>query len=133
MKKDIQIPLVTEVFVAAVLEENKEFQSMDWNAYIINSKSIPLEMVLIVSRGFDIKNTTSTMRHSIKILPARSFAKIEFMEEGVLGLENEFLVTFFEENRMQEKKFVFNKNSIKESGLESLPIMEHKGILAKGV
>lgn len=131
MKKDIQIPPVTGVFIAAVREENKDFRSMDWNAYLINDKNVPLEMVLIVARGYDEKDTTSTMRHTIKVLPAKSFAKIEFMEDTVLRLNNEFLVTYFEENTMFEKKFLFPKNSIKVSAVMDVPVLNKKGILAK--
>lgn len=131
MKKDISIPEVEEVYVAAVREENKEFRSRDWNAYIINNKNVPLEMVLIIARGYDSKNATSTMRHSIKVLPAKSYAKIEFMQDDILKLKNEFLVTFFDGNRMSEKQFSFSKNSIKESAVEALPVMQEKGILAQ--
>lgn len=104
---------------------------MDWNAYLINDKNVPLEMVLIVARGYDEKDTTSTMRHTIKVLPAKSFAKIEFMEDTVLRLNNEFLVTYFEENTMFEKKFLFPKNSIKVSAVMDVPVLNKKGILAK--
>lgn len=130
MKKDIEIPLGKGVFVAAVLEENNDFQTRDWNAYIINSNSFPLEMVLIVTRGYDKKESTSTMRHTIKLLPAKSFAKIEFLEDQVLRLNNEFLITYFEENKMIEKKFVFKKNSIKESALSEIPLIPKMGLLA---
>ncbi|QED38539.1 hypothetical protein FK178_12790 [Antarcticibacterium arcticum] len=130
MKKDIEIPPVTGVFIAAVREENKEFRSMDWNAYLINDKNVPLEMVLIVTRGYDEKDSTSTMRHTIKVLPAKSFAKIEFMEDSVLRLNNEFLVTFFEGNTMFEKKFLFPGNSIKATALTNIPVINKKGILA---
>ena len=51
MKKDIQIPVVTDVFMAIVKEYNADFKCDDWNAYIINNKSVDLEMVLIVSKG----------------------------------------------------------------------------------
>lgn len=131
MKKDIIIPEVEEVYVAAVREKNEEFQSLDWNAYIINNKTVPLEMVLIVARGYDAKDTTSTMRHSIKILPARSFAKIEFLQEEVLRLNNEFLVSFFENNKMYEQKFIFKSNTIRENLTVELPVMPGKGILAQ--
>lgn len=131
MKKDISIPEVEGVFIAAVRQENKEFRSMDWNAFLINDKNEPIEMVLILARGFDGKDTTSTMRHSIKILPAKSYAKIEYMQDEVLGLNNEFLVTFFENNRMYEKTFTFAKNTVKEDAAVKLPVMPAKGILAK--
>src|SRR5690606_16396103 len=119
------------IFIAAVLEENKEFRSQDWNAYIINSKPVPLEMVLIVSRGFDNKRATATMRHTIKILPARSYAKIEYLQDQVLELNNEFMVSFFEGNKMYEKTFLFEKHSVKASSMIEIPVMDQKGIKAK--
>lgn len=131
MKKDIDIPEVKSVYVAAVLEENKEFRSRDWNAYIINDKNIPLEMILIVARGYDKADSTSTMRHSIKVLPSKSYAKIEFLQDEILRLNNEFLITYFEDNKMYEKRFIFKKNSIKESGLKEIPVMNIKGILSE--
>ena len=131
MKKDIEIPQVEGVFIGAVLEENKEFRSQDWNAYIINSKPVPLEMVLIVTRGFDNKRVTATMRHTIKILPARSYAKIEYLQNEVLELNNEFMVSFFEENKMYEKTFLLEKHSVKESLMTEIPVMKQQGIKAK--
>jgi len=131
LKKDIEIPEVEGVFIAAVLEDNREFRSRDWNAYIINAKPVPLEMILIVTRGYDSKRSTATMRHTIKVLPARSFAKIEFLQDEVLGLNNEFLVTFFEGNSMFEKTFTLVKNSVKESEIKELPVMPVKGITAQ--
>jgi len=131
VKKDIKIPLVTGVFVAAVPEDNKEFSTRDWNAYIINDKNVPLEMVLIVARGHDSKDVTSVMRHSIKVLPAKSYAKIEFLYDEILRLKNEFLVTYFEEDVMHEKRFFFEENSVKESAVENLPVMPLRGVLAE--
>lgn len=131
MKEDIDIPEASGVYLAAVREQHEEFKTLDWNAYIINDRNEPLEMVLLVSRGFDEKSTTSTMRHSIKVLPAKSFAKIEFLQEEVLKLSNEFAVTWFADDKMYEKKFVFGKKTIKEASLQPIPVMGKKGVLAK--
>lgn len=131
MQKDIQIPEVENVHVAAVLEENKDFRSLDWNVYLINERDSAIETVLIVSKGYDGKDMTSTMRHSIKILPARSYAKVEFMQDEVLKLTNEFSVSFFAEGKMFHKNFLFQKNTIRESRLEEIPVMPQKGVIAK--
>lgn len=131
MKKDIEIPEVKGVFVAAVYEKNEEFQSMDWNAYLINDRETPLETVLIVTKGYDEKDVTSTMRHSIKVLPPRSFAKVEFLQDEVLKLNNEFSVSFFSEGKMYHKKYVFRKNTINEKALQGIPVMTKKGVLLK--
>ncbi|SDR82659.1 hypothetical protein SAMN04487764_0780 [Gillisia sp. Hel1_33_143] len=130
MKKDIEIPEVKGVYVAAVREKHAEYQTMDWNAYIINDTDTALEMVLLVTRGYTELDTTSTMRHSIKVLPAKSFAKIEFLQEDVLKLNNEFAVTFFADNKMFERTYVFEQNTIAEKDVKALPVMIQKGILA---
>lgn len=130
MKRDIEIPEVNNVHVAALREKHLEYHTMDWNAYIINDRDIPLEMVLIVSKGSDKKSATSVMRHSIKVLPEKSYAKIEFLQEEVLRLENQFSVTFFAEGKMFEKTFVFPENTIREEDEKKLPVIDQKGILA---
>lgn len=131
MKKDIDIPNVEGVFVAAVREENEEFRSMDWNAYLINDRDATIETVLIVTRGYDDKDVTSTMRHTIKELPPQSFAKVEFLQDEVLKLNNEFSVSFFAEGKMFHKKYTFRKNSINEKALQEIPVMTKKGVLLK--
>ena len=133
MKKDIKIPEVTDVFMAVVKEYNAEFQCNDWNAYIINNKEIDLEMVLIVSKGYDEDKLleTSLMRHKIDKLPAKSFAKVELLQDEVLKLSNFFNVTFFEENNMLDKKYLFKKGSIKDSSLRNIPLLNKRGILVK--
>lgn len=131
MKKDIDIPKVEGVYVAAVREKNEEFQSMDWNAYLINDREAPVDTVLIVTRGYDDKDVTSTMRHTIKELPPKSFAKVEFLQDDVLKLNNEFSVSFFADGKMYHKKYIFRKNTINEKALQEIPVMPKKGVLLK--
>ncbi|MDX1543126.1 MAG: hypothetical protein R3214_04195 [Christiangramia sp.] len=131
MKKDIEIPQVKDVFVAAVREFNEEFQADEWNVYLINDSSQDLEMVLIVAKGHDKKRETSVMRHKIEKLPSKNFAKIEFIQDEVLALNNEFRVSYFSNSKMFDKKFVFSKNSIRESELDEIPLIPKKGVLAK--
>ena len=133
MKTDIQIPEVTEVFMAIVKEYNDIFQCEDWNAYLINNKETALEMVLIVSKGYDEDRLieTSLIRHKIEILPSKSFAKIELLQEDVLKLSNFFNVTFFEGNTMFDKKYLFEKGTVKEGALRMIPLLNKKGILVK--
>ena len=131
MKKDIEIPESKGIYLAAVREKNEEFQSMEWNAYLINDRETSIEMVLIVTKGFDQEESTYTMRHSIKMLPAKSFAKIEFLQEEVLRLNNQFSVTYFADNKMYEKTFLFRKNSINEAALKDLPVIKKQGVLVK--
>lgn len=131
VKEDISFPEVKKVFVAMVREEHREYHTMDWNAYIINDRKDTIETVLIVSKGYAEGKETSVMRHKVKELPPQSFAKIEFLQEDLLKLNNEFSVTFFAEGQMFHKKFVFTKNSINEQALRDIPVMQQKGVLVK--
>jgi len=131
MKKDIDIPEVKNVHVAVVQEKHLEYKTLDWNAYIINNSDTDLETVLIVSQGKSETKITPPMRHTIAKLPARSYAKIEFMQEKVLELNNTFKVTFFEGNKMFDKTYIFRKNTINEKALQTLPLMQLRGVLVK--
>jgi len=133
MKKDIEIPEVTDVLMAVVKEYNEEFQCDDWNAYIINNKEEDIEMVLIVSKGYDEDKLieTAVLRHKIEKLPANSFTKVELMQEDILKLSNFFNVTFFEDSQMFEKKYLFEKGAIKEGNLRIIPMLNKRGILVK--
>jgi hypothetical protein len=129
MKKDIQIPEVTDVFLAVVKEYNETFRADDWNVYIINNKSVDLEMVLIVSKGFDDKDTTSTMRHKVEKLLANSYAKFELIQPELFKLNNEFKVSFFEGNQLKDKIFLFEKGSLKDGNLRLISQLDKKGII----
>ncbi|MFD1292885.1 hypothetical protein ACFQ5N_03460 [Lutibacter holmesii] len=133
MKKDIELPEVTNVYMAIVKEYNDEFKCEDWNAYIINNKEVDLEMVLIVSKGYDEDTLTETavLRHKIEKLPAQSFAKVELLQEDVLKLSNFFNVTFFEGSKMFDKKYLFEKGTIKEGNLRTVAMLNKRGILVK--
>ena len=131
MKKDIQIPQGTDVYVALVQEYNEIYKTYDWNTYIINDKDVPLQMILIVSRGYTQDKETSIMRHKLDNLPPKSYAKIEIMHEDVLALNNEFKVTFFEANIMFDKTYLFRKNTINQKALQNIPLMAAKGVLVK--
>ena len=129
MKKDITIPEVKDVHVAVVREQHIEYKTQDWNAYIINNSDDDLDTVLIVTRGYNDKKITPVMRHTIAKLPARSYAKIEYLQEKVLELNNEFKITFFEGNQMFDKTYLFRKNTINEKALQTIPLMQLRGVL----
>ena len=131
MKKDIEISIAKDVHVAAIHEWNEEFLSKEWNAYVINNRTTPIDMVLIVSKGYDGERKTSVMRHAIGVVAAKSFQKIEMIQEEVLSLANEFFVTYYADSKIYEKRFLFEKNSVNEHSLSEIPLLEKKGIFAK--
>ena len=131
MKKDIEIPIAKNVHVAIVHEWNDEFLEKNWNAYIINDRDSKIEAVIAVSNGYEGDRKTSTMRHGLGDIPAKSFRKIEILQEDILAFNNEFFVTFFADDKLYEKRFLFEKYSISESNLGPIPVMELEGVLAE--
>ena len=131
MKKDIEIPKVEGVYIAVVYEYNDIYKINDWNAYIINDKDVDLDIVLIVTSGYNDEKITSTFRKKLDVLPKKSYAKIELMPEELFALNNTFKVSFFEGNTMFDKTYLFRKNTINLKALQSIPLMEVKGVLVK--
>ncbi|WP_452224861.1 hypothetical protein [Lacinutrix chionoecetis] len=131
MKKDIHIPKVEGVYIAVVNEYNDVYKTQDWNAYIINNKDVDLEMVLIVTSGYSKDKMTSIFRKKLDLLPKKSYAKIELMQEDLFALNNQFKVTFFEGNQMFDKTYTFRKNTINLQALQPLPLMDAKGVMVK--
>jgi hypothetical protein len=131
LKKDIEIPKVKDVYIAIVNEYNDIYKTKDWNAYIINDKEVDLEMVLIVTTGYNEDKITSTFRKKLEKLPAKSYAKIELMQEELFALNNTFKVSFFEGSTMFDKTYLFRKNTINLKALQPIPLMKAKGVLVR--
>ena len=135
MKKDIEIPKSENVFVAAIKEWNEDFQENSWYAYLINNNNQPLEMAIVVSKAYGTINgemrKTGHFRHAFKEVAANSGVKIELLENNVLQLNNEFSVTYFLDNKLYDKKFVFTQNSINDKALSDVPNMKDRGVLVK--
>ena len=131
MRKDIEIPAVENVYIVAVKEWDKDFTGQQWNIYFVNNRKDKIDTVLVVSRGESNDKKTSTLRHGLGNLDSKTSAKVELISEAVLGFTNEYLVTFFAENKLFERKFTFGPNSISEEKIIEIPALEKEGIFAK--
>ena len=135
MKKDIKIPTVENVFLAAVPEWSDDFMETIWNVYLINDSDYRLESVMVVSKAFGTLDgemkKTSSLRHAFIEVPAISVVKIEMIEKSVLQLNNEFMVTYFIGSKLFDKKFTFVKNTIIETNMEEVPILFVDGVTVK--
>jgi len=131
MRKDIEIPKVENVHIVAVKEWDKDFTAQHWNVYLINDRKDVISTVLVLSRGKSDDRKTSTLRHGLGNLLPKSAVKVEFIPTEVLGFTNEYLLTFFAENKLFERRFVFEPNSISEENVIEIPVLESEGVLAK--
>ncbi|MNX51318.1 hypothetical protein D3C86_819710 [compost metagenome] len=133
MKKDIIIPEVENVFLAAVQEWSDDFMEKVWYVYLVNDSDFNLDSVMVVSKAFGTidgeMKKTSLLRHAFVEVPAVSVVKIEMIEKSVLVLNNEFMLTFFIGDKLYDKKFIFKANSINEEATEEVPILFVEGII----
>ena len=135
MKKDIIVPKVENVFLAVVYEWSDDFMEKVWYAYLVNDSDFLIESVMVVSKAYgsidgEIKKT-SLLRHAFVAVEAVSVVKIEMIEKSVLTLDNEFMLTFFMDNKLYDKKFIFKANTINEVNVEEVPILFVDGIIVK--
>jgi hypothetical protein len=134
MKKDIIIPTGTNVHIVAFQEWNDDFMENSWYAYLINDTDDLLEMAMVVSRAYGLINgeerKTGTFRHAFAKVEPRTAVKVELLENNVLQLNNEFLLSYFANGQLFDKTFVFRTNSINEKAGDDLPIINKKGVFA---
>ena len=134
MRKDINPPPVEDVALAVVKEEN-ELGSIEWNVYAINLKNETIEGVLVTSKGYGSLNgedvKTSTLRHFLDTIPSKGFAKVELIVENLFGIHNEYWLSFYLNKVMYDKKYIFLAESIREENLIIIPLINKKGVMIK--
>lgn len=135
MKKDIEIPKVENVFLAAIQEWNDDFMENVWYVYLVNDSDYDLDGVMVVSKAFGTidgeMKKTSLLRHAFQHVPTQSLVKVELIEKSVLELNNEFMVTYFIGNTLYDKKFIFRKNTINERATEEVPHIWKNGVVVR--
>ncbi len=133
MKKDIEIRKVTDVGIAIIPPIIESIEHGLWDVYLINQKAIPLQNVIISSKGFGErageKVQTSTFRFFYEEIPPYSSVKIETIQTELFDLAHEFLVSFSQDNYLFDKRFVFVKGSICAENFTFVPLLEQQGVL----
>ena len=116
--------------MAIVKEDNEE-----WAVYLINQKDVPLENVLVVSKGYGKVDgeqvETSQLRHFIEVVPAMGGAKVEKVVDEVFGLTNEYMLSFYIDRLIYDKKYIFLAESVIEDNLVVVPLLEKPGVLIR--
>lgn len=135
MKKDINPPKVENVAVAVVQEKNELNQDV-WNVYLINQRPETIENVLVSSKGYitDVEGNetkTSMLRHAVGNIEQNEYALIEPIMEDVFALHNEYWVSFFVDNEMYDKKYIFLAETIKSENFIKIPVINKQGVMIK--
>lgn len=135
MKADLPENIVKDILIAVVLE-NETAVAKNWTVYLINDKDVEIENVLISSKGYGEKDgrnvITSTLRHFLGNVAAKSSDKVEAIDEQVFGLANEYWVSFYVDGVMYDKKYIFLPESIVDGNLVRVPIVNKPGVIIGG-
>lgn len=133
MIKDIKQPKVTDIAMAVVQEEIEGENS--WFVYLLNLKDVEIEGVLVSSKGYgELKGEsvkTSMLRHFLDVIKPASFEKVEPIMENVFSLSNEYWVSFYINNVMYDKKFIFLPETIHERNFTQIPLIGKKGVMIR--
>jgi hypothetical protein len=134
MREELFGPKVENVGVAVVQLLNEE-NLPEYCVYLLNFREDIIEGIIITSTGYgENVNTgekikTSTLRHCIELLLPNEAAKIEPIMEDVFGISNEYWVSFWIDDVMYDKKFVFPPETICEKNLKPIKQLGARGIM----
>ena len=131
MKISELIPKVEGIEIAVLLED----EGAEYSVFLRNGKEDIIEGIIITSVGYGEdpstgeKIRTSTLRHSLEVMLPKEIAKIELIVPEVFGLYNEYWVSFWINDTMYDKKFVFVPESISEKNMKIIPLLGEKGVM----
>ena len=138
MLKDIPRIEVIDIAIAimpAEAEEQSPKEGALWNVYILNLKKVPIDNVIVSSKGYGSLNgemvKTSTLRQFLGTIAPNTYMQVEAIQEKVFGLNNEYLVSFYIKSEIFDKKFVFLPETIKEDFFTNVPILNRKGVMIR--
>lgn len=136
MREELHGPKVEDVAMAVVQQRNEEDEKI-YYAYLLNLREDIMEGIIVTSKGYGQnvdsgeKVKTSTLRHSLEILLPNEAAKIEPLMEEVFALSNEYWVSFWINDTLYDKKFIFLAESISEDNMKKLPILGEVGVIIR--
>ncbi|WP_026998882.1 hypothetical protein [Eisenibacter elegans] len=135
MKKDIDFPAVTDVYIAVVRSEIQTEE--EWLVYLINNSATTLTHTFVAASGYGLspdtqdQQTTSTLRHHFAEVAAYSATAIERIQPSVFHLQNQYWLSYYIEDKLYDQRFIFYPDSIQVAHLKPLPLMKSLGILAE--
>ena len=133
MKKDLNIPKVEGVGIAIAEEEIKGDTVL--RAYLVNFNKFELKNVLISTKGYglvnEVKKTTSKFSHFLGDINPMDAQAFETISDEVIGLNNEFFLTYYIDGQIYDKKYIFLPESISKSNFIEISVLNKKGVLIK--
>lgn len=132
MIRDIPVPIVQHVTLAVVREKDNLMQDF-WRVYLINNNDVAIENTLVASTGYGEilgqQQKTSTLRHFLQTVNAKSSVIVEPIDPSVFHLNNEYWISYYIGKDLYDKRFVFLPESICKDNLTFIPEMDREGVL----
>ena len=134
MREELKGPKVENVAIALVeipLENNEK----EYIVYLLNLRDDIMEGIIVASTGYGENPTTgeqvktSTLRKGIELMLPNEAARIEPIMPDLFDLTNEFWVSFWVNDTMYDKRFVFEAGSIEPEKFKEIPQLKAKGII----
>jgi hypothetical protein len=131
MKDDIDFPKVDKVGVCAVPDEKEGMKV--WVVHVLNMLPGTITNVLVSTRGYGKKDDqevkTSQLRHYFEEVKSMDTRQVEIVPQDLEGLNNQFWVSYYYNDQLFDKKFIFLPDSLIEDNMMELPVLKQKGIL----
>lgn len=134
MREELLGPKVEGVAVAVVKQIGEDNDTI-YNVYLINLRDDIIEGIIITSEGFGVnvetgeKIKTSSLRHSMELMLPNEAAKIEPIMEEVFGMTNQYWVSFWINDVMYDKKYIFLPETIQEKNMRMIPSIGLEGVI----
>ncbi|MDD2984255.1 MAG: hypothetical protein PHQ74_12790 [Crocinitomicaceae bacterium] len=134
MREELLGPKVEGVAVAVVKQIGEDNATI-YNVYLVNLREDIIEGIIITSEGFGVnvetgeKIKTSSLRHSMELMLPNEAAKIEPIMEEVFGMTNQYWVSFWINDTMYDKKYIFLPETIQEKNMKMIPSIGLEGVI----
>ena len=123
MKKDITFPSVKNVSIA-IIPQNDDLKS-PWSVYLLNTGEVTIKNVMVTSTGFGKQEgetqKTSTLRYSLEEIEPNEYKAVELIDPTVFHLNNEYWISYWINNQLFDKRYLFVPDSLNEQHFTEIP------------
>ena len=129
MRKDITFPKVEGVSMAITRQRNEEADVYEYHVYIINENDYAINNVIVNSSGYNDTQKTSTLRHYLEVLGPHDTARVELINADLFALVNQFWVSYYRDEKVYDKKFLFMPESITDENFRYVEAIDKEAVL----
>ncbi len=133
MKKDI--PLLKVEDIALAIAPRQDVDEEFWDVYLVNLKPAAITNVLISSNGYGEisgeKIKTTTLRYFFEEIGPQSCTRIEPIQTKLFALNNDYMISFVQNDFMYDKTYIFVSGSIDASHFTPVPFLGKKGVMIR--